>query len=345
MTKVLYTSPGLTIDEAEKAVASGIDSLEGDGSVAATLLATIDQCITVAGQTACTWQGVPWWWARGTAQFNTRTLTGETEASDRTGNSVTIATGVAAVSAAHYLQAGQYVRVSGTEDDSGDADATFDGLFKVAEIDGTETNEFSYWNEGDNASDITAGTVCIISYPLRAINTAGQTTTTLIAEDLWAVERVYYDDDRPLQQITYRQWRSQARTNPGHGLTTPTQFCIVGEEPQLFLWPPPSDGSVIHIDYIKRHSKIVSATSLDTALLVPAEFRWGIYVAGSQWLMQHETMDPSALSGCPQFVDTMRRMAASDPTKYGGDPADNYPGVSGEYPSDKTVLIEDTSGY
>lgn len=338
MAKADYQAPGYTLAALEAA----IDRATGYSTANTDELAQIDQAITVIGQAVATWRGRPWWWQRATGHFQTSTKTVAAAASDgatRSSNVSTITT-----TAAHGLQAGQIVQLSGI------SDSTFNGTWTVAEASSTTT--FTFNQVGDDVAAATAGSgsVYVLSYPLRSIDLAGAVTATdasKIAWSAWAVQRVFYDDDRTLSPISWRRMRHNQRLLATVAAGQPYQYCISGEEPYIHLWPAASSALDIYIDVVRRHSKITSVGSTDTALIIPAEFQWGTYVQGSQWILQQERMAEANLRECPALVDTIDRMAMADPAHYrDDDPGDLFPDAqAGHLPHDRRVVHFPGGGY
>lgn len=172
------------------------------------------------------------------------------------------------------------------------------------------------------------------SYALRTVNTNNMPA-------LWSVDRAYYDDDWALEPVSwgeYQRWYRLER--PSADTSKPLKYAITGEAPYMYVWPIPDAAYTINIDYPKRHSKITNADSDDAALIVPAEFQWGIYVLGAEWLIRHETFDPASLRDCPGFVEAINRMKASDPTQRTFDKEmDRFPDTRGAIPWDRRVYI------
>ena len=309
MAETFYTAAGMTVDEVEAAVALGLGWASGDADWTAKL-ARIDQAITAVGQAVCTWDGSPWWWQRAYASFRTVRLTIEDATNggaSRTSNVVTITIDA---SGAHGLQAGQHVKISGV------ASTGFNGTFEVASVPTAGT--FTYAQVGSNATS-QSGYADVISYPLRSITLAGAVTSTdasKVAWRGWAIERAYYDDDRELAPVGFDQMRRSHILLQTSTSSEPLHYCLIGEAPYLWLWPAPSTAYDIHLDLVARHSKITNADSLDTALIIPAEYQWDLYVSGSEWLLKHEVYQPASLRQCQAFMDGIGRMRASDPGNY-----------------------------
>jgi len=332
MAKTIYNKPGLTISEIETLVAN---SVGWDTGVPAELT-KIDQLITVAGQAAATWNGAGWWWSQGRAQFNTAVWTIAATASSgaqRSSNVATITT-----TAAHGLIVGQYVVVSCT------SDPTFDGTFRVASVPSSTT--FTYGNVGDDVGAATAGggTVSVLSYPLPYVNIAGAYADTgRVMEDVYAIQQITVNDDYQLGVLSDKNAVLEY-VDQFESTHEPTQYAVSQElytydstsEYLLTLWlvpPPDASTDTLKINYLRRHSKITNAESLDGALMVPGEFHMGVYVAGATWLARQEFQGVASLYECPQFRATMGAMAMADPS------GDYDQGAEYKYPPDQRVFI------
>lgn len=171
-----------------------------------------------------------------------------------------------------------------------------------------------------------------VSYVLRTVNSNDMAS-------LWAVQAVYYDDDWPLGVLAwdvYQQWYRLNR--PTANTTKPLQYAVTGEAPSMYLRPIPDAAYTLYVDYTKRHSKITSTGSLDTALIVPGEFHMGVYVAGAIWLLQHNTSDPLRLRDCPLFAEAMGQMTGADPATLDSErELDKFPDTQGSVPPDKRI--------
>ena len=339
-----WISPGLTTSELDTRIAKATGN---DLTVAAEKL-LIEQAITAAGQAACTWNGEGWWWqqARGTFCCNRPSI--EEAASDGVTRSSNVAT--VTTTAVHGIVEGQFVLVTCSDD------ATFNGVFRVTAAASTTT--FTYWNKGDDVSAATSGdgTVSVVSYPLRLVDVAGKYTaaadpTKRVVPDLYAIQKVTLNDD-------YNLTLSFDRVDLNEYVTVydsegqPREYAISDEqitvsstmtnERCLFLLPPPDNANdLLHISYLRQHSKIDTAsatTSTTAALLVPAEFQWGVYIAGATWLIRNETLNPDALRGCPEFAATMGRMASADPSH------DYDDGGFYTFPADARITVFPTDG-
>ena len=332
MAKYDYSAAALTVATLEAAVARTLNWSVAD----ATQLAKIDEAITAVGLAVCSWDGRPWWWQRDTMLFQTAKLTLDTTADAGVSRASNIVTADLLSTATHGLQAGQYVKIHGVDADG------FDGTFKVATCPNTTT--FTYGQAGDDETS-EDGYVYVMSYPLRAIGIAGAVLTEgFLAEAAWAVERMYFDDDWPLQPIGWLDMRQKMVQLQTAGPSKPLFYCISHEEPQVLFWPAPDAAYDIHADLIKRHSKIIGgdAGAEDTCLIIPAEFQWGTYVNGSAWLIAHETVEPQSLRECPAFMEAINRMKAAQIDLYDNTHTSNlYPDAQGgKYPHDRPVLID-----
>ena len=322
MAKVAYAAAGLTIAEVEAAIESGT----GFGS---SELTRIDQAITLAGQAAAAWQGRGWWWSRKKRAFVTSKLTVATVANSgaaRSSNVTTITT-----TAAHGLAVEQDVCISEV------SDSTFDGVYRILTVPTTTT--FTILNPGSDVEAATAGTgsVYVISYPLRSVQSNA-------LQDLYAPYKVSVDADYDLEQIPVEQYDRYLITNTS--VSEPQQYALYGDL-HLGLLPYPDTASrLITVHYIVRHSEITNAGSDDAALIVPAEYQWGVYVSGAEWIIKHETADPAALENCPDFVATMQRMAAAEATHFDNDRSANLfrDARDGNWPNDRPVW-RDGLGY
>ncbi len=185
------------------------------------------------------------------------------------------------------------------------------------------------------------------SYNLRVVDEDGAEVGDKVMADAWTVKRIYYDANWPLNQMPwekYRQWLILGK--PNESTSKPLSYAITGEAPVLHLRPVPDAAYTLYIDYIKRHSKITSADSLDTALIIPSEFQHGIYVNGATWLLRHETLDPGSLRKCDGFMEAISRMHTAHPEGY--DPSNDSNNFrdaqSGNWPHNRRVL-EQEGGY
>lgn len=250
MAKVAFQSPGMTVAEVESSIAS----ILGWDSPSAAQLTIIDQAVTSAGQSACSWLGRSWWFLSSTNSFATVASTA--------------------------------------------------------------------------------------SYNLRTVNTAAMA-------DLYAVEGLWLDSaTQRLMLITPEQYNQWNQYTPQSG--RPTHYAIMGDPPTAYLYPTPSAIYTVNVAYQRRHSKITNAGSTDAALIIPAEFHYGVYVDGAVWLIKNSTTNPMALSQSPYWVETMRNMANSDPSdKYdqhsqerrGSSAIDTDPTIRAVYPDAYPVSI------
>ncbi len=349
MAKVAYQEAGNTVADLLARIGGIMDFTVSDASSDSS--AKVFEAITAAGQAACTWDGAPWDWMLDTALFQTRTLTVDTAANSgaaRASNVSTIKT-----TANNLLRAGQTVKITSC------SDSTFDGTWKVASA---ATTSLTFVQVADDVGAATAGTgtVHVCSYPLRVTGLTGGVTSTDSEKVLWdihAIQRIYYDDDRRLAILTWPRYRHHQRVLKTQAAGEPLSYALhqepvasgSGSEPILYLWPAPDDAYDLWIDYFKRHSKITGGTtgSEDFALIVPAEYQFGIYVEGALWLLRHEIGDVSSLRDCKPFVEAIGRMVSSAGKEYSGEyPEDMFSdAVAGHWPHDRRVLaglIENT---
>lgn len=339
MAKVAYTSAGFTIAEVETLVAQacGLDTSD------ATSLTKIDRAITDAGQTAATWNGAGWWWTQARSVFSPNVLSIAAAASSgarRTSNAVTLT-----LTATHGIITGQYVLVDCTDD------TTVNGVHKVTDFNATNKT-ITYWSKGDDIAAATSGsgTVSVVSYPICHIDVAGQfASTNLVIPDAYSLQKLMFNDDWRLSKyrdVTGLLAYITAFTSDGE----PTHYAISQEQytdatptvfnaTTLFLLPPPNSADdKIWVNYLRAHSEITSAGSLDTALIVPPQFQRGVYVAGASWLLRNENLDVADLGNCPQFAKAMERMADADAS-------DDYDiGDTMVYPATAHVTIFPTDG-
>ncbi len=277
------------------------------------------QAITNAALAASTWNGAEWWWMRGTSSF-------------KTGYGVITATGLARVtnvvtvttSAAHGLIVGDVGQIVVIKD----ADASaFDGQFPVASV--TSTVAFTYAQTAGNATS-GSGTATVYGYPLPTTYGSGMAA-------LRTLQRVYYDDDWPLETMDYRkyrEWYTLDRPNASNG--RPLSYAITGDASFVWLHPGPDAAYTVYTDFVKRHTKVTSS-SVTADLIVPAEYQDGIYVHGAIWLLRHEITDVGSLKDCAGFVEAMNRMEASKPIGYDRKPVNLFAGVQGTLPSNLRI--------
>jgi hypothetical protein len=162
--------------------------------------------------------------------------------------------------------------------------------------------------------------------------------------DLWAVERAYYDDDWPLEKLSWRQYQKWLRIEqPTASTSKPLSYMVTGEPPRLYVRPTPDDAYTVYIDYVRRHGAITT-DSAATDLIVPAEFQRGVYVEGAAWLIAHEKKDIRSLEDCPGFRQAMERMVQADPKRYDVNPEDYFPDAQGPLPHNRRV-IQTGDGY
>uniref|UniRef100_A0A6M3JSG5 Uncharacterized protein n=1 Tax=viral metagenome TaxID=1070528 RepID=A0A6M3JSG5_9ZZZZ len=166
------------------------------------------------------------------------------------------------------------------------------------------------------------------SYALRTVNASAMA-------DMHAPRRVWEGTTR-LGQISYQQYLDSQRVL-STGTTGQPQSYAIGADLTMYLFYTPDGTYTITVDYIKRHGKIDGNSSLPTDLIIPADFHYGVYVMGAIWLLKHGVLDPMALRGCPEFVETIHRMQAAAPTEYDDSYGGSEPGVP--LPPDKHVII------
>ena len=331
MAKSLYQSPGYSVSDLFTLIGRILDkdttTDNGEWNV------RCEQAITVAGQTAASWEGRGWWWSRKIGTFETLTLTQTDEGTSRSSDTVTTTT------ESHGLGQGQYVVVSGC------SDATFDGFHRVANA--ATATTFTYEQEGDDTDTEGGGTVYVVSYPLRQVN------GTLMT-DLFVPVRIGVDDDWLAVFIPRTEWMHWFLTTPAT-VSQPSAYTIFEDdyaayaesktytrELYLGLQPAPDTASrLITVDYIVRHSKITDGDSgsEDAALIVPADFHYGVYVQGAVKLLKKQTLDPSFLIEDGEFRQTMERMALVAPGSRDTNPHDLYPdAVARPWPHFEPVL-------
>lgn len=335
MATVDYTEPVLSLAECELLCADAM----GYSVATATELTKIDQAITIAGQYACTFDGRKWPWLLKTARFQTNTKTVATAANSgatRSSNVSTITT-----TAVHGLELGWTVKIVDV------SDSTFNGTFTL--LDAPSTTTFTYAQVADDVAAATAGTgsVYAVGYQLRAMDLTGAYTATAAAQimlDLYKIRRVYYDDNQTIQPQDFDVLRKKVVLLSTSGRPylyslSPGDTTATGVEPYLWLWPAPNDEYDITVDYIRRHSKITLAASTDSALIVPDEAKYGVYVEGATWLLKHDTLSPMSLRQCPGFMGAIDILTQSD--HYDVNPNDMFPGTTGSLPHNLRVNIGD----
>lgn len=188
-----------------------------------------------------------------------------------------------------------------------------------------------WWLRGENTFDTVADTA---SYNLHTVNSNAMAS-------LWAVERMYMDDDWLLTPMPWNQREDLARLSATTG--KPHRYVLDGWPPTLTLWETPDDVYTIYVKYTKRHTNIVNGTSADTDLLVPDIFHQAVYVDGAVWLLRNGVDDPLGLRNSPAFVDAMQRLAASDPKGYDSRSTENnHAGVgqAGTWPHNTKVFTD-----
>jgi hypothetical protein len=290
---------GYTVAELLTRISANMD-LTPDAGVNDT---RVYQAITAAGRAAATWQGTDWWWLHGQGSFVPVNATISTAV--RTTNVVTITT-----AAAHGVAVGQYVRIVGV------ADGTMDGTFPVATA--ADTTHITYADPGDDSAS-TGGMLYSGDYTLRTVNSNEMAS-------LRAVERVYNDDDWILQPVKWRSYRSANQIAYNQNENRSTAYSVTEQSntgPILHLLPIPNTTDRIYVDYAKFHKKIALGVA-DTELIIPFDYQEGAYIAGATFLLRRDVGDIASLKQCPEFVEAMDRMQASNPLSYDKDPDDQY---------------------
>ncbi len=282
------------------------------------------QAITACGMSACTWGGHTWPWLRGRGLFQPLVKTIATVANSgavRSSNVVTMVT-----TATHGLPSGRYVRVANCDD------ATIDGTHVITVSNSTT---FTFQSFGDDSASGN-GSLYSNEYPLRTVNSSDMS-------DLFAVTRVYFDDNRAMIQAEYEEIRFEDSVSMALTQNEPWKWATTTDSrgPVLHLSPTPnvSDTTdVINVDYIRFHNKVAAST--DSFLIVPPEYQEGIYVDGPLWLLRRDVGDIASLKKCEGFMEAIDRMVASRLSVYGDDPADKFdePDGKGIWPNNRTVI-------
>lgn len=202
----------------------------------------------------------------------------------------------------------------------------------VSTIDGTVW----WWLRATGDFETTASTA---SYTLRTINSAAMA-------DLYAIERIYYDDDWVLAPMTYRDYQAWYRVDrPTAGTTQPTAYMLTGDGPICWMKDIPDDTYTIYVDYVKRHLA-VNGSAADSVLIVPGEYQHGVYYSGALWLLRHDIADTASLRECGPFMEAIERMHAASPISYDDDPTDNHrDSRPGYLPHDRKVVPLPDGGY
>lgn len=160
-----------------------------------------------------------------------------------------------------------------------------------------------WWLRGQGDFDTEASTR---SYALRTVNEASMST-------LWAVTRLYHDDDHALTPITFSRYNDLYRLNDTSG--TPTMYAVTGDPPTLYLYPTPNAANTVYVDYVKYQAD-VEDDSDDGLLIVPSPFHYRVYVNGAIYLLNNGVGDPGALKDSPNFVRAMEAMGKVNPELY-----------------------------
>ncbi len=160
-----------------------------------------------------------------------------------------------------------------------------------------------WWTQATLATFDTAANTSI--YNLRTVNSNAM-------QDIHAIQQIILDDDFALgkfhDKIEYDNYVTMFTST-----NKPARYAVWGDL-SIGLAPIPGDTYTMTVSYLKHHSEITGAGSSDAALIVPADFQWGVYVAAATWLLRRDTLKPASLKECPAFVEAMGRMAAADPS-------------------------------
>ncbi|MBS3821708.1 MAG: hypothetical protein KGY81_08100 [Phycisphaerae bacterium] len=184
----------------------------------------------------------------------------------------------------------------------------------------------------DGTFDTVASTA---SYDLRTVNSNDM-------EDILVPVRVWRSTT-PLTPMSFLAYRDLTRSQSTVPTGAPDSYAIDGDL-TMYLYETPDDAYTMYVDYYKRHSKVTNTGSTDAALIIPAEFQFGIYVSGAEWLLRHENIDPSSLLQCEPFLRTIERMDAAQPASYRASPELVFPGGkhgSGFLPDGDRLIWED----
>jgi len=285
-----YSAPGVALADIEAAVAAQLSMVVGT----AADLALIDQAITIAGQAAVMYK-FPWWWAMSRTTFSTVAQASVSKVA-RSSNVATITT-----SAAHGLIAGCTTRVSGV------TTTGFNNTWAVV-VSAPSTTTFTYANAGSDVVETAdaTGKVVTFGFPLRTVNSNAM-------QDLYAIQAAWFSTTTRMESVpwnSYIEWHTtQASTATGD----PWKYAVNGDPPSMYFWSLPTTASTITLRYLKRHSKITSASSSDAALIVPAEWHYPIYVDGAIYVIRNRKFQPQALYQNPVFVSALENMWTSRP--------------------------------
>lgn len=186
-----------------------------------------------------------------------------------------------------------------------------------------------WWSKGSNTFSTVASTA---SYNLRTVNTAAM-------QDLYAPTSVYAGTHWKLQQLSKDRYDQLLRHEATSATGEPTAYALAGNL-DMYLWLTPGAVYTIHVNYIKRHSKITSAGSTDGALIVPEEFRRGVYVDGAVAMIKADQLDQSFLANDAAFQNVMRRMVAAAPEGYDAENyADRFPDARDSFDHQHIVVL------
>ena len=183
--------------------------------------------------------------------------------------------------------------------------ANIDAAITVAGQSATIYGGKTWWWLRNTAAFATVASTA--GYTLRTVNTNAMA-------DLFAVEGIWRDATRH-RMVQIPKWKYDDLNDAAIAAPNRPVRYAIGADMTVYLWPTPDAVYTMDVSYVRRHSKIASAGSSDSALIVPAEFQWGVYVIGATWLLKNDSINPMALSQSPQWVETMRQMEAADPTE------------------------------
>ncbi|HUT57757.1 MAG TPA: hypothetical protein VNA25_07880 [Phycisphaerae bacterium] len=307
-----FAAPGMSLAEIVAAVgrSTGLDTTNE--------VTQIYEAITLAGQTACTYDGRWWWFLRASGYFATANIAITKVA--RATNVTTITTG-----AAHNIVAGCRIYISGV------TLAGFDTEDSVV-VAAASTTTFTYANTGSDVTEVadTTGTVVGRGYPLRVVNSASMV-------DIYTPHHVW-ESTRRMGLMEWKRYLGHYRTMTVGTTGQPGAYALADDLSMYFDYMP-DDEYTIYVDYLKRHSKI-TASSAATDLIIPAEFHRGIYVDGAVEMLKSDDIDGSVLLNSQRFERTMMRMQAAEPEGYdqtwGGN---TLGGNGGSLPAGSSVII------
>ncbi len=327
MAKSDFQNPGLSLAEIENLVAQLRFQKDTYAAADTPQKTQIDQAITQAGQAATSWNGRGFGWSERVGAFETyyQEITNVARAT----NVATITVGDTS-----NLNVGCRVRITGVTVSGFDDDDAF-----VTAVGSSTT--FTYANTGSNVTSVAdaTGTSSCHGYTLR-------TTNSNEFQDITAPRAVYIPENDRFGKIDKRDYDSWIALYAIGGSNQPDNYCIWEEISSTYsaglmmgMTPIPDAEYTIRIPYLRRHSKITSDGSTDTALIVPSEHKVNVYVHAAVFLLQHQQTNPADLSQCPQFMQAIEQMAASDPARWYDS------GRFGHFPPDRRVHFIDGGTY